>query len=84
MHAAPTTHVADPMSSTTSQVTPGRHRRISTRRSRLARATHLTGRVGSLVSLAALALLGTALAVGTTEHGPAERPTVTVTYDVAR
>ena len=58
------------------------HRRIA-RRSRPARATQLAGRVGSLVSLAALALLGTALAAGLSEPAPAaERPTVTVTYDV--
>ncbi|HVH21354.1 MAG TPA: hypothetical protein VNA11_02760 [Pseudonocardia sp.] len=46
--------------------------------------SHLTGRAGSAVSLAALALLGTALAVGVSGPDPAERPTLTVTYDVAR
>jgi hypothetical protein len=81
MHAAPTAHVAaEPVTSTPS----GRHRLIRTRRSRLHRLGHLTGRVGSVVSLAALALLGTTLAVGPSTADPAERPTLTVTYDVAR
>jgi hypothetical protein len=80
MHAAQTAHVAEPVATTAS----GRHRRVDTGRDRLRRINHLTGRAGSVVSLAALALLGTALAVGVAGQDPAERPTLTVTYDVAR
>ena len=43
----------------------------------------MAGRAGSLVSMAALALLGTAVAAGLSQPPPAaERPTVIVTYDV--
>ena len=80
MHAAPRAHVAEPVTVRSS----GRHRLVSTRRSWLHHVSHLTGRAGSAVSLAALALLGTALAVGVSGPDPAERPTLTVTYDVAR
>jgi hypothetical protein len=79
MHAAPMAHVAEPVTVRAS----GRHRLVNTPRSRLRRVGHLTGRAGSMVSLAALALLGTALAVGLVAQDPAERPTLTVTYDVA-
>jgi hypothetical protein len=72
-------HAAEPVTVRAS----GRHRLVSAQRSRLRRAQHLTGRAGSVVSLAALALLGTALAIGLTAQDPAERPTLTVTYDVA-
>ena len=47
------------------------------------RFVELAGRVGSLLTLGALALLGTAFAAGLSAPAPAaERPTVTVTYDV--
>jgi hypothetical protein len=80
MHAPPMAHVAQPVTVRA----PGRHRLVSTRSSRLHRASYLTGRAGSVVSLAALALLGTASAVGLSAQAPAERSTITVTYDVAR
>ena len=47
---------------------------------RFRRAVHLAGRVGSLVSLAALVLLGTAVASGLSPTD--QRPTITVTYDL--
>lgn len=79
MHVAPTAHLAVPVATTA----PGRHRRMTIAPSRVRRATHVVGRVGSLVSLAALALLGTAVAAGVSDlPSAAERPTVTVTYDV--
>jgi hypothetical protein len=69
---------------------PGRHRRTagmprSTVVSRPAQALRVAGRAGSLVSMSALALLGTAVAAGLSQPTPtpaAERPTVVVTYDV--
>jgi hypothetical protein len=53
--------------------------------SRPAQALRVAGRAGSLVSMSALALLGTAVAAGLSQPTPtpaAERPTVVVTYDV--
>jgi hypothetical protein len=84
MHALPTAHpavmAADPR--------PGRHRRTagmprSTVVTRPARALRAAGRAGRLVSMGALALLGTAVAAGLSQPAPAaERPTVVVTYGV--
>jgi hypothetical protein len=55
----------------------------STLASRPARALRAAGRAGSLVSMGALALLGTAVAAGLSQPAPAaERPTVVVTYGV--
>ena len=84
MHALPT---ADP-AVTAADPRPGRHRRTagmprSTLVSRPARALRAAGRAGSLVSMGALALLGTAVAAGLSQPAPAaERPTVVVTYGV--
>ena len=84
MHALPTAHPAV----TAADPRPGRHRRTagmprSTRVSRPARALQAAGRAGSLVSMGALALLGTAVAAGLSQPAPAaERPTVVVTYGV--
>jgi hypothetical protein len=51
--------------------------------SRPAQVLRVAGRAGSLVSMGALALLGTAVAAGLSQPTPAaERPTVVVTYDV--
>jgi hypothetical protein len=84
MHALPTAHpavmAADPR--------PGRHRRTagmprSTVVTLPARALRAAGRAGRLVSMGALALLGTAVAAGLSQPAPAaERPTVVVTYGV--
>jgi hypothetical protein len=84
MHALPTAHPAV----TAAVPRPGRHRRTSgtprsTVVSRPTRALRVAGRAGSLVSMGALALLGTAVAAGLSQPQPAaERPTVVVTYDV--
>ena len=84
MHASPTAHPAV----TAAAPRPGRHRRKagmprSIAVSRPARAVRVAGRAGSLVSMSALALLGTAVAAGLSQPAPAaERPTVVVTYDV--
>ena len=84
MHALPTAHPAV----TAAVPRSGRHRRTagtprSTVVSRPAQALRVAGRAGSLVSMGALALLGTAVAAGLSQPTPAaERPTVVVTYDV--
>ena len=79
MPAAPPAPVTAPLTASTA----GRHRRPDTGAGRVRRAARLAGRAGSMVSLAALALLGTAVATNLVGHEPAERPTVTVTFDVA-
>lgn len=85
MHALPTADHAV----TTAGPTSGRHRRPkgapgpAGRPGRSAKALLAAGRAGSLVSMSALALLGTAIAAGLAQPLPAaERPTVVVTYDV--
>jgi hypothetical protein len=84
MHALPTARPAV----TAAGPRPGRHRRTagmpkSTLVGRPARALRVAGRAGSLVSMGALALLGTAVAAGLSQPAPvAERPTVVVTYGV--
>jgi hypothetical protein len=61
----------------------GRHRRPDLPSGRLHRASLLTASIGSLVSLAALSALGTAVAAGLADPPPAaDRPTLTVTYGV--
>ena len=78
MHALQTAHPVVPAAPT-----PGRHRRSPAAGRRPVRFVELAGRVGSLLTLGALALLGTAFAAGLSAPAPAaERPTVTVTYDV--
>ena len=86
MHALPTAQPAV----TAAAPRSGRHRRTAgTPRpivvSRPAQALRVARRAGSLVSMGALALLGTAVAAGLSQPTPtpaAERPTVVVTYDV--
>ena len=86
MHALPTARPAVMAAVPRS----GRHRRTagmprSTVVSRPAQALRVAGRAGSLVSMSAMALLGTAVAAGLSQPTPtpaAERPTVVVTYDV--
>jgi hypothetical protein len=62
--------------------TPGRHRLVIGP-SRHRHAAQLAGWAGSVVSLAALALIGMAVAASLSDGlPPAERPTLIVTYDV--
>jgi hypothetical protein len=58
----------------------GRHRRESTPRSRVGRAVDVVGRVGSLVTLAALMVLA-ATAGGLVDGMPASGAAVTATFD---
>lgn len=78
MHAPPPTRSAVPVGT----AGPGRHRRIVLTPSRLRCTAQVIGRVGSVVSLAALTLLG--MAVAASVNPVDEHPTITVTYDVQR
>lgn len=79
MYVAPTVQHAVPVTSRA----PGRHRQMVIAPRRVRRLTGLAVRVGSVVSLAALAVIGTAVAANLSgPAAPAERPTVTVTYGI--
>lgn len=81
MHADPTAQPPVPVT----YRARGRHRREVLEPRRARRSAGLTTRVGGVVTLASLALIGTAVAASLAAPAPAaERPTVTVTYGMDR
>jgi hypothetical protein len=84
MHVASTAQLAAPAATVpVADPAPGRHRRLTGGGNRARQTLEVATWIGSLVSLGAIALLCTAIAAGVSDvPAPAERPTVTVTYDV--